>query len=73
MESFRQGSNFSDGSILTPSMSPGDDPYLGSQLTRAYVRGVQSQGVLAVVKHWVFNSQETNRGVGYANKCSNVP
>jgi len=40
----------------------GDDPYLGSKLSKAYVRGVQSQGVLAVMKHWVFNSQETNRG-----------
>ncbi len=53
-------------------MSPGDDPYLGSELTRAYVRGVQSQGVLAVVKHWVFNSQETNRGGRHVQtfKCS---
>eukprot|EP00438_Fugacium_kawagutii_P010071 Skav224306 [mRNA] locus=scaffold3003:81753:88056:- [translate_table: standard] len=40
----------------------GDDPYLGSQLTKAYVRGVQSQGVMGIVKHWVFNSQETRRG-----------
>jgi len=40
----------------------GDDPFLGAMLTKAYVRGVQSQGVLAIVKHWVFNSQETNRG-----------
>jgi len=40
----------------------GDDPYLGSELTRAYVKGVQSQGVLGIVKHWVFNSQETRKG-----------
>mmetsp|Transcript_63261 Transcript_63261/g.120684 ORF Transcript_63261/g.120684 Transcript_63261/m.120684 type:complete len:724 (-) Transcript_63261:155-2326(-) len=39
----------------------GEDPYLGAQLTRAYVKGVQSRGVAAVVKHYVFNSQETNR------------
>ncbi|CAK0911988.1 unnamed protein product [Prorocentrum cordatum] len=39
----------------------GEDPYLGSVLAPAYVRGVQSQGVLAVLKHWVFNEQETNR------------
>lgn len=40
----------------------GEDPYLGAQLAKAYVEGVQSQGVLAVVKHWVFNGQETRRG-----------
>ena len=39
----------------------GEDPYLGSRLTEAYVSGVQSQGVMAVLKHWVLNSQETNR------------
>lgn len=40
----------------------GDDPYLGAVLSRAYVHGVQSQGVMAIMKHWVFNSQETHRG-----------
>jgi beta-glucosidase len=39
----------------------GEDPYLGSVLARSYVQGVQSQGVAAVMKHWVFNVQETNR------------
>lgn len=40
----------------------GEDPYLGSPLTAAYVRGMQEgAGVGAVVKHWVVNSQETNR------------
>jgi len=39
----------------------GDDPYLGSVLARAYVRGVQGEGVMAVAKHWAFNEQETNR------------
>ena len=39
----------------------GDDPYLGAKLTASYVRGVQSRGVLAVVKHFAFNQQETNR------------
>lgn len=38
-----------------------EDPFLGAALTDAYVRGVQSQGVMAVMKHWVFNNQETNR------------
>lgn len=40
----------------------GEDPMLGSVLAAAYVQGVQSEGVAAVVKHWVFNEQETIRG-----------
>jgi len=39
----------------------GEDPYLGARLVRPYVRGIQSQGVLAVVKHFAFNEQETHR------------
>eukprot|EP00933_Yihiella_yeosuensis_P036432 TRINITY_DN3017_c4_g1_i1.p1 TRINITY_DN3017_c4_g1~~TRINITY_DN3017_c4_g1_i1.p1 ORF type:complete len:775 (-),score=157.33 TRINITY_DN3017_c4_g1_i1:262-2586(-) len=39
----------------------GEDPYLGSILTRAYVEGVQSQGVMAVAKHFAFNEQERDR------------
>lgn len=39
----------------------GEDPYLGSRLVEGYVRGVQSRGVAAIVKHWIFNEQETNR------------
>lgn len=39
----------------------GEDPHLGSALAAAYVKGVQSQGVMAVVKHFAFNSQELNR------------
>ena len=39
----------------------GEDPYLGSQLVRAYVQGVQGAGVMSVAKHFVLNSQETHR------------
>jgi len=39
----------------------GEAPYLGSRLAVPYVQGVQSKGVLAVVKHFVTNDQETNR------------
>lgn len=40
----------------------GEDPYFGAALVPAYVRGVQSQKVMANVKHFVLNNQETNRG-----------
>ena len=39
----------------------GEDPYLGSRLVVPFVRGVQSQGVLATVKHFAANNQEFGR------------
>merc|ERR1719352_1549417 len=39
----------------------GEDPVPGEELVPAYVRGVQSQKVLACAKHYVFNSQERMR------------
>jgi len=45
----------------------GEDPYLGAALTREWVRGVQSQGVMAVMKHFVLNNQETNRNTESSN------
>ncbi|CAK9020688.1 unnamed protein product [Durusdinium trenchii] len=41
---------------------PGEDPYLGARLARYFVEAVQRQGVMAVLKHFGFNEQETNRG-----------
>jgi beta-glucosidase len=39
----------------------GEDPHLASQMAVAYIDGVQSQGVCAVVKHFVANNSEYDR------------
>ncbi|MBV9339728.1 MAG: glycoside hydrolase family 3 protein [Acidobacteria bacterium] len=39
----------------------GEDPFLGSQIAVAYIRGVQSQGVAATIKHFVGNNSEFDR------------
>ncbi len=39
----------------------GEDPYLASRVTVAYIRGVQSQGVSATVKHFLGNNSEFDR------------
>ena len=39
----------------------GEDPHLASRMAVAYIDGVQSQGVCAVVKHFVANNSEYDR------------
>ena len=41
----------------------GEDPFLAGQLAVAFIEGVQSQGIIANVKHYVANNQETDRNV----------
>ncbi len=39
----------------------GEDPFLTSRLTVNYIKGVQSEGVAATVKHFAVNNQEYER------------
>ncbi len=38
-----------------------EDPFLNSELVAPFIEGVQSQGVIATVKHYALNNQEFNR------------
>lgn len=39
----------------------GEDPYLASHTAVNYIKGVQSQGVVATIKHFALNNQEYDR------------
>ncbi len=39
----------------------GEDPYLTSRTAVGYIKGVQSKGVMATVKHFALNNQEHDR------------
>jgi beta-glucosidase len=44
-----------------------EDPFLAGQGGAAVIRGIQSEHVIATVKHYVANSQETNRMTDSSN------
>lgn len=41
--------------------SMSEDPYATGKLAAAYIRGVQSQGIISTIKHWLANDQEHER------------
>lgn len=47
--------------------SLGEDPYLAGELGAADIRGIQSQGPMAQVKHFVVYNQETHRNTAADN------
>lgn len=70
-ESFAKGVNVLLGPDVNIARVPlngrtseafGEDPYLAGQTGAAFIQGVQSQHVIATVKHYDANNQETNRG-----------
>lgn len=39
----------------------GEDPYLASRVAVGYIKGVQDQGVMATIKHFIANNSDYNR------------
>lgn len=45
----------------------GEDPFLANQIMHKEVSGIQSESLIATIKHYVANNQENNRGGVSAN------
>ena len=41
--------------------SYGEDPFLNARMSVEYIRGVQAENVIATIKHFAANNQETDR------------
>lgn len=54
----------------SPETLAGEEPHLGGPMVDAYVRGLRSVGVAAVMKHFSANSQETGRWGGRPTSIS---
>lgn len=70
MDARARGVNFLLGPGVNVSRSPvagrnfeylSEDPFLNSALAVSYIEGLQSEGVVATVKHFALNNQEYNR------------
>ncbi|KAL0478030.1 beta-glucosidase [Acrasis kona] len=75
-EQFKKGTNVMLGPMVNIARVPhggrnfesfGEDPVLASAMVGPYVKGVQSQNVIANVKHFVNNNQEIDRNTVSAN------
>ena len=69
-EAFAKGVNVLLGPAMNIARTPlngrnfeylGEDPYLAGEIAASLVKGVQSQHVVATVKHYALNDQERNR------------
>ncbi|HEU5419404.1 MAG TPA: glycoside hydrolase family 3 C-terminal domain-containing protein [Streptosporangiaceae bacterium] len=69
-EALDQGRNDVEGPDINIARVPvngrtfeayGEDPYLAGQIAAGDVTGIQSRGVIATVKHYAANNQETSR------------
>jgi beta-glucosidase len=75
-EQFGKGTNVMLGPMVNLGRVPfggrnfesfGEDPVLAARMTESNILGVQSQPMIATVKHFVDNNQEDNRTVTSAN------
>ena len=56
MNLMRNGENGRDFEYM-----PGEDPFIGASLVGPLIKGIQSNGIMANMKHYVNNEQETHR------------